>query len=71
MSAAVWHDLGPVADTCVVCSSGGSLTLGEARLHRTLGERLRRVQDRAPVRVLRCTACGSRWNVPSQGPVAD
>jgi hypothetical protein len=63
MSSAVWHELGDVPGSCTACGSPACLSMGEARLHRTVVERVRRQYSAAPARFIRCSACGGRWSV--------
>ena len=70
MSTAVWHELGAVPGTCTVCSVEGGLSMGEARFHRTLVERLRKQYCAPPARFVTCGSCGWRWSVRADDATA-
>jgi hypothetical protein len=71
MPTAVWQDLGPTDGACSVCGAEGSLSIGEARFRRTLGERARRVYSAPPARFVTCAACGWRWTVRADDRAGD
>ena len=71
MSTAVWHELGPVSGACTVCAAVDTLSVGVARFHRNLLERLRREYSAPPARFVTCRECGWRWSVRADDSTAD